>query len=201
MTCNDCTFCNEDITILQNLMSDARARGSYRLANGLEKALRNCSNLQANLSSDNRAYLENIARIAKSDTWPADEQTLLLRDAQNVVKMVKQKPEPQRATPTGFKQMLEHARPSNPTSPTRPESETRSTVGFHGMLSAISGRKRAHGETLRRAIDESQFPRVCNPMLCPPDFARHCRANRQEHHGQPCIYVTLTNEELKHGTQ
>jgi hypothetical protein len=204
MTCNDCTFCNEDILVLQNLMTDARARGNFRLANGLEKALRSCSTLQTKLTPANRAYLENIARITKSNAWPADEQTDLLIDAQQVIKIVKQNTELyQESKPQerGFTGMLNAAFHVQPTETDKPEA-TQPTSTFRSMLEEASGRnKQSHTTTqktatmtgLLRQVDESQFPEKCNPELCPPDFSRHCRANTEAHRGQPYIYRTPRN--------
>ena len=141
MTCNDCTFCNEDILVLQNLMKDARARGNFKLANGLEKALRNCSTLQDKLEPDNRAYLENIARIAKSDAWPADEQTDLLIDAQQVIKIVKQNTELyQESKPQerGFRGMVNAAFHVQSTETEEPEA-TQPTSAFRSMVDEASG--------------------------------------------------------------
>lgn len=201
--CNDCTFCNEDILVLRNLMTDARARGNFKLANGLEKALRNCSTLQTKLKPDNRAYLENIARIAKSDAWPADEQTDLLIDAQRLITIVKQNTELYQETQpkSGFLGQLEassgnsNSTPSANTEPEQPNSE------FHRMLEASGKGEQPHTTILKtatmtgllRQVDESQFPEKCDPERCPPDFARHCRANTESHFGQPSIYLTPRN--------
>jgi len=151
MTCNECTFCNEDITVLSNLMTDVRARGNFRLANGLERALQGCLTLQTELTPANRAYLENIARIAKSDTWPVDAQTDLLRDGQNLVKMVKQDSEPQES---GFTAMLTAARSSNPTSRHTEPTEPRSMSGFLRMLEESS--KKTDEDAIQKALDEME---------------------------------------------
>lgn len=114
-----------------------RARGNFRLANGLERALQRCSTLQTKLTPANRAYLENIARIAKSDTWPVDAQTDLLRDGQNLIKMVKQDAEPRQEPQRreGFLNMLEcaHRIPNTPTSEDA-EPEPHLNTGFLRML-------------------------------------------------------------------
>ena len=209
MTCNDCTFCNEDIPVLQNLEADMRARGNTRLANALEKALRNCQNLQTKLKPDNRAYLENIARIAQSDACPIDEQTNLLIDAQQVIKIVKQNTELyQESKPQerGFRGMVNAAFHIQPTETGEPETETQPTSAFRSMLDEASGkgstnREQPHTAILKtatmtgllRQVDESRFPQFCDPERCPPDFARHCRANTEAHFGQPCIYLTPKN--------
>jgi phage head maturation protease len=73
--------------------------------------------------------------------------------------------------------------------------------GLIGMIEAAfksQSIERPTSESLTRAIDEFQFPNLCDPELCPPDYARHCRANRPENYGKPCIYRTPTNEQLKH---
>ena len=204
--CNDCTFCNDDITVLQNLMLDARSRGNYKLANGLEKALRNCSTLQTKLKPDNRAYLENIARIAKSDAWPADEQTDLLIDAQQVIKIVKQNTElyqESKQQERGFRGMVNAAFHTDTSTETAEHEEERQPASaFRSMLEEASGKGSTNREQpyttatmtgLLRQVDESQFPEKCNPELCPPDFSRHCRANTPAHFGEPCIYLTPKN--------
>jgi hypothetical protein len=125
-------------------MTDARARGNSRLANGLEKALQKCSNLERNLKPDNRAYLENIVRIVKSDTWPVDEQANLLIDAQQTIKMVKlEESEPQETRPkTGFIAQLEASRGIQNTPTTEhTEPETQPTSVFRSKLEAARGRK------------------------------------------------------------
>jgi hypothetical protein len=79
--------------------------------------------------------------------------------------------------------------------PTQHESGFLNMLEASRGISTISTREPA---PLTRAIDESQFPTLCNPEECPPDYARHCRANRAENYGKPCIYRTPTNEQLKH---
>lgn len=135
MTCDDCTCCNEDITVLQNLMTDARARGKSGIANGVESALRNCSNLERKLKQDNCAYLENIARLAKSDTWP--------------------EPEPQETRPrTGFIAQLEAARGIQNTPTTEhTEPEIQPTSVFRMMLEASRGHRFVDDSIIHRKID------------------------------------------------
>jgi len=73
--------------------------------------------------------------------------------------------------------------------------------GLIGMMEAALGSRsteQPRSESLTRAIDESQFPIRCDPTQCPPDYARHCKANRPENYGSPCIYRTPTNEQLGH---
>jgi len=97
----------------------------------------------------------------------------------------------------GFANMVQCAF-GNQNTPTRePEPETRSTEGLRGMLEAISRTEQTDNVTLIRAIDETQFPDFCNPMKCPPDYARHCSANRPENYGKRCVYKTLTTEQVK----
>lgn len=152
--CNDCTFCNEDLLILQNLMIDARSRGNFKLANGLEKALRSCSTLQTKLKPDDRAYLENIARIAKSEIWPADDQTALLMSAQETIKIVKQISEPHqepRPLESGIVGMVNAAFHVHPTETDEPEA-TQPTSVFRSMLQAASGKGEQPHTAIERVI-------------------------------------------------
>lgn len=73
--------------------------------------------------------------------------------------------------------------------------------GFIGMLECargISTTSPRESTPLTRAIDETEFPNVCDGQSCPPNYQRHCSANRYENYGKRCIYKTLTNEEVKH---
>jgi hypothetical protein len=174
--CNDCTFCNEDISILQGLLLDARSRGNFRLANGLEKALRSCSTLQTKLKPADRAFLENIARIAKSDAWSIDDQTDLLMNAQETIKIVKQISEPHqepRPQESGFRGQVNAAFHVQPTETDEPES-TQPTSVFCSMLQAASGKGEQSHTVIERVIQTNhediiprngvmtQFERVCS---------------------------------------
>jgi hypothetical protein len=154
MTCKDCTFCNEDLLVLKNSMMDARARGNYEVANGLEKALQRCLTLQDKLEPHNRAYLENVARIAKGNTWPTDAQTDLLIDAQQVIKTVKQNSEPYqepRPQESGFRGQVNAAFHVQPTETDEPEA-TQPTSVFCSMLQAASGKGEQPHTVIERVI-------------------------------------------------
>lgn len=114
-------------------------------------------------------------------------------------------PQQQRST-TGFMAMVEASHPSTPSTETaEPEEETHPNSEFTRMLEESSKGSARHEQThtaipntaimtgLLRQVDENQFPDLCNPMACPPNFARHCRANRPENYGKSCIYKTLKN--------
>ena len=92
----------------------------------------------------------------------------------------------------GFIAMLESSHPT--TSEKQEEPQEPSHSEFQRMLSA-SGKN--NQPTIERQIIPiefaSQFPDVCDPDKCPPNYARHCRANRQENWGKECIYVTIKN--------
>jgi hypothetical protein len=147
--------------------------------------------LDKNLSQDDLIYIQNCARMAQNEC-PEETRNAL---AQEVLRYIPHE-EPQRES--GFSYMAKCARGIQNAPPQEPEPETRSTEGFQGMLTAISRTEQTDNVTLTRAIDESQFPDFCNPMKCPPDYARHCSANRPENYGKRCVYKTLTTEEMKH---
>lgn len=113
------------------------------------------------------------------------------------------KPKPEQRT-TGFRAMVKAAfHTDTPTETAEPEEETHPTSAFRSMLEEASGRnKQPQTAILKtttrmtgmlRQIDESQFPEKCDPEKCPKDFSRHCRANRPENFGKPCIYITPKN--------
>jgi hypothetical protein len=121
------------------------------------------------LNEDDAIYVQNCARMAQSEC-PEETREVMV---QEVLRYIPPK-EPEHQE--GFANMVECAFGNQNGQPKNTESEP----------------------TLTRAIDESQFPALCNPMLCPPNYSRHCEANTPAHFGQPCIYRTPTNEELKH---
>lgn len=140
------------------MMLDARSRGNYKLANGLEKALRNCQNLETKLTPDARNYLETVAQIAKSDAWATDDQTALLKDAQNMIKILKQS-EPQPNEETDFVDAMMR--------------------GFSAIQGNVSPMAPPNLEEDRR---EQQYPEICN-ILC-----EHvtCPFRKQENFNLPC---------------
>jgi hypothetical protein len=100
--------------------------------------------------------------------------------------------------PSGISYMVQCALGGSSKPNSEHPQEERASSGFQAMLTASSRTEHPRNVTLTRAIDESQFPTLCNPMLCPPNYARHCSANTPEHFGEPCIYHTPTNEQIKH---
>ena len=108
-------------------------------------------------------------------------------EAKNIERIVKKGTFP----PQGFFAMLESAHPAHPTTP---EREQPANSEFQRMFREATKNNQAIPSILIQAIDEAQFPDLCNPDLCPKDYARHCRANREDHYGQPCIYKTLKNK-------
>jgi hypothetical protein len=119
---------------------------------------------------------------------------------EEIITDLKLEPE-QRAT--GIRAMVNAAFRVQPTETEETEPETRLPSAFRSMLEAARGKgstksEQPHTTTTRmtgifRQIDESQFPALCDPDQCPPDFSRHCRANRPENFGKPCIYITPKN--------
>jgi len=94
----------------------------------------------------------------------------------------------------GFLAMLQSAT-AHSTSPERLQPQETANSEFQRMLRASGNNNQplTIPSVLIPAIDESQFPDLCNPAECPPNYSRHCRANRVEHYGQPCIYKTVKN--------
>jgi len=98
----------------------------------------------------------------------------------------------------GILAMIEASRGLLSTSSRQPEPdpvECGHENGFAGMIDALRSKTQSN-PNLTRAIDETQFPNFCDPMKCPPNFSRHCSANRPENYGRPCIYQTSTNEKI-----
>jgi len=95
--------------------------------------------------------------------------------------------------PEGFIAMVEASR--QPTSPERLQPQETANSEFQRMLRASGNNNQplTIPSVLIPAIDESQFPDLCNPAECPPNYSRHCRANRAEHYGEACIYKTVKN--------
>ena len=161
--------------------------------------------LERNLGKDSVKYIENsygfIERAIQNNNFEGVE--VVTRD----LSQLREKAFPERIErETGFSYMAKCARGvQNTPSPEDTEPEPRSNTEFTRMLEAsgkgsttreqprTTTQKTAIMTGLLRQVDESQFPDLCNPMACPPDFARHCRANRVENYGKPCIYKTLKN--------
>jgi len=149
------------------------------------------THLNKMLNADDNKYIENCVNTIQRGCDEETRESLV----SEVLRYLPPK-EPERKE--GFIGMVEASRrfSNTPTEETEPIERAHDT-GFLGMLDALTSKTESH-PTLTRAIDESQFPPLCNPMSCPPDYARHCSANRPENYGRPCIYKTLTNEEIKH---
>jgi hypothetical protein len=156
------------------------------------------------LNEDDGKYVEScmstIQRGCNEETREA-----MVQEIQRFIPPEESEPTP-RETGVGYMAQCALGIPNVPTSE-HTEPEPTSNSEFGRMLKAARGESaQAHTTTpktvtrmmgLFRQIDESLFPELCDPQRCPPDFARHCRANREDHYGQPCIYKTLTNEELR----
>jgi len=115
---------------------------------------------------------------------------VLLRNIDSIGKQFSKK---QQSLPTsGFLAMVEASRGIERS--TEEEKQEEPTSEFQKMfIASRESREQRHTATLTRGIDESQFPDMCDPTKCPPDYARHCRANRQENWGKACIYKTVKN--------
>jgi len=159
----------------------------FFLINGDAKRL-----LEKQLGENSLQYIKNsygFIERAIQNNHPEDAE-VILRDMSALRERIT--PQPTRYG-TGFLAMVEASRgfsnkPTHEPDPVEREPNT----GFRGMLDALRSKIESH-PTLTRAIDESRFPPLCNPMSCPLDFARHCRANRPENYGKMCIYKTLKN--------
>jgi len=151
------------------------------------------------LNGDDAIYVQECMKTIQCECDAETEETL-------VSEVLRYLPPQESERKEGFIGMVECALGvSNTPSPegTEPEEKTQSTSEFQRMLGEARGRNKQPytaipKTTMRmtgmlRQIDESQFPEFCDPEKCPPDFARHCRANRPENFGQPCIYLTPRN--------
>jgi hypothetical protein len=159
--------------------------------------------LNKTLNEDNAIYVQNTIRMAQRNDVPIETRESLVKEVLRFVSPEESEP-PQR--PEGISYMAKCALGvQNTPSPedTEPEETAQSTSEFQRMLGEARGRNKQPytaipKTTMRmtgmlRQIDESQFPEFCDPEKCPPDFARHCRANRPENFGKACIYLTPRN--------
>jgi hypothetical protein len=166
----------------------------FQMMNGESKRL-----LERNLGVDSVKYIENsygfIERAIQNNNFEGVE--VVTRDLSQL--RDRTIPQPTQR-PSGISYMVQCALGVS-TTPRQEhaEPEQEATSEFTRMLEASSkgSTKREQPYTVTRRmtgllneIDESLFPDFCNPTACPPDFARHCGANRQSHYGLPCIYKT-----------
>jgi hypothetical protein len=175
----------------QNSVPDGSCKG-FLLLNGKSQNL-----LNKTLNEDDKIYVQNVTRMAQGECNEETRESLV----REVLRYI-----PHQERREGFLAQLEASCgiPTAPTEKLEPESETRPRTEFQRMIQEARGtNKQPHtvipntttrvtGITLRQ-IDEAQFPELCDPQRCPPDFARHCSANRPENHGKPCIYITPRN--------
>ena len=172
----------------------------FQLINGDSRKL-----LERNLGADSVKYIENsygfIQRAIQNENLEGVE--LVTRDLSRLHE--KAFPEPTQR-PSGISYMAQCAFGNQNTQPENTQPETHSDSEFTRMLEASgkgsTNREESHTAisktTIRmtgmlRMVDETQFPQFCDPEKCPKDFARHCSANRPEHHGKVCIYIVPRN--------
>jgi hypothetical protein len=151
----------------------------FVLLNGESRKL-----INRNLTENDALYVNACVRMVQNNECKPEEKDGLVEEVLRYIP-------PPKTPPSGFIEMLESA---HPTTTSEPEQQEPSASEFQRMF--IASRKsmeQSHTTTLTRGIDESQFPDLCNPNECPPNYARHCRANRQENWGKPCIYKTPKN--------
>lgn len=182
----------------QNSVSDGTCKG-FLLLNGKSQNL-----LNTTLNEDNKIYVQNTTRMAQRNDIPEETRESLVREVLRF--MPREESEPTQR-PSGISYMAQCAfGTQNAPTQEHAEPESHPNSEFTRMLEA-SGKDSTEREephtaipktTIRmtgmlRQIDESQFPQFCDPEKCPPDFARHCSANRPENHGKPCIYIIPRN--------
>jgi len=164
-----CGFCQANLAALENTTVDARSRGNYKIATLLDVALEKCGVLRENLNADNREYLKNISRTAKTYTR-SNMATNILRDAKRVVEQTKGR---QSSEPTmremGFGNMFAASRgvSSTPT-PEHVEPELRSSSVFIRMLEA-SSKNTSSEDAVQRALaeieqDEAKYRRQSSEL-------------------------------------
>lgn len=161
-----------------NSKNDSVCKG-FVLLNGETRKL-----INKNLTENDAIYVENCMRIIQNGSSEETKEQLV----QEVLRYLPPQTSPRQE---GFLNMLESA---YHTSEKQEEPESQPTSEFRRMLDASSKNNQPTIERQIIPIDfVSQFPDICDPTKCPPNYARHCRANREGHYGQPCIYVTLKN--------
>jgi hypothetical protein len=138
--------------------------------------------INKNLTENDALYVNACVRIIQNNECKPEEKDGLVEEILRYIP-------PPKTPPSGFLGMLESA---HPTSEKQGEPQP-SNSGFQRMLEASGKSNQPHTTILTRGIDESKFPDLCDPTQCPPNYARWCRANREGHYGQPCIYITLKN--------
>jgi len=142
--------------------------------------------INENLSENDVIYVENCMRIIQNGSSEETKEQLI----QEVLRYI---PPPPTRHKEGFLGMLEASRGTVERS-AEEEKQEPSNSEFQRMLSESGKNNQPAIERQIIPIEfASQFPDLCDPDKCPPNYARHCRANRQENYGKPCIYVTLKN--------
>ena len=153
----------------------------------------NLEHIKRTLDEHIDEYIQNSYQAIQRclDNGTEDMGDIILRDIDSIGKQFSNKRQP-----SGFIAMLESA---HPTTPSEPEPQEPSQSDFQRMLSesgkntVVERQVQTIPSILFPTIDESQFPDLCDPTKCPKDFARHCRANTENHWGKPCIYKTPKN--------
>jgi hypothetical protein len=151
-----------------------------------------------NLSENDKIYIERCMEKIPRTTDSEEKETLI-----GEVRRYLHEPEPQTTQHReGFLAMVEASRGTVERKEEKQEEQP-PTSQFMAMLSESGKSNQPHTVVERQVqtipsilfptINESQFPDLCDPTKCPKDFARHCRANREEHFGKPCIYKTPKN--------
>jgi hypothetical protein len=141
--------------------------------------------INKNLSENDALYVNACVRMVQNNECKPEEKDGLVEEILRYIP-------PPKTPPSGFSAMVEASRGIE-RSREEEKQEEPSNSGFQRMLEASGKSEQPHTATLTRGIDESQFPDVCDPTKCPPNYARHCRANREEHWGKACVYKTPKN--------
>jgi len=138
-----------------------------------------------NLTENDVIYVENCMRIIQNGNSEEPKERLV----QEVLRYIPPQPTQHQE---GFLGMLE-ASTGMIERNTEEEKQEPSASGFQKIFIASRKNTEQPHTPILRGIDESQFPDLCDPTKCPPNYARHCSANRQENWGKPCIYKTPKN--------
>jgi hypothetical protein len=154
MSCHECGFCQADVTALENVAVDTRARGNFRIAALLNQALERCGVLRENLQANDREYLKNVSRMVKKQP-SAHTCTNILRDAKHVVEITKgrQSSKPMMRE-VGFGSMFAASRGISSTPiPKQTEPEFQSNSEFIRML-----------EESKKGTDEIEHDETKHPI-------------------------------------
>jgi hypothetical protein len=138
-----------------------------------------------NLSENDKIYIERCMEKIPQTTDSEEKETLI-----GEVRRYLHEPEHRE----GFRAMLESVHPTSEKQEPEPsQSEFQRMLSESSKNSNVERQIQTIPSILFPTVNESQFPDLCDPDKCPPNYARHCRANREEHWGKPCIYKTPKN--------